>query len=247
MCCYIRALTLFLHFFIPRLVINKNFIEEEEMKLILALVLTSFLGSTAKAGCWNECVGLSIGGKCYGGKTKVCNWSGWQSDMKHVQDDVVTFTKDIDREWKSLYRRNLPENVRHVINSTAILFAGAYTLGVIPEAIGGTLLYIVARTKYRADKGKTIHDVENPWIKELEEKGNGLITATESQIALSHQNALDIFKTKIDDARVYEDYLICLVGSSSRSDALRNCYIDLDNKLHKIKNEAVLEVLDSEL
>lgn len=219
------------------------------MKRVIGLILSCmiFSSSQAYAGCWTQCLGLSIGGTCYGPKQKVCNWSGWQKDIDHVGKELSRFTKDVDREWKGLYRRNLPKNVRQVINSSTILFAGAYALGVVPEAIGGTLLYIVGRTVSRADKGKAVHDDDKPWVKKLEEQGNAMIMAVETEIALSHGEAQSVFLEKIDNERVYDKYLSCLVDSTSKTQALKDCYLELGNTLHTIKNEAIVEVLDSEI
>jgi hypothetical protein len=194
-----------------------------------------------------QCFGAKINGHCIGGKTKVCNWSGWKEDIERTGKDLEKFAQNIDREWKRIYRNNLPENIRQTINSATILFAGAYALGVSPEVMGYALTAVVGRTVVRSVMGKEIHSDDKPWIEDLEKKGNALIASTEASIAVSYGDAQRVFKEEIDNQRIWTDYLQCLSSSASETEAIRECYIDLDDKLHNLKREVVLKVLQSEL
>ena len=220
----------------------------KRFKLILAMVLSMSFANSASAGCWMQCVGVKVNGHCYGGKTKMCNWAGWENDMNSVGKSLNDFTVKLDVEWKKLYRNNLPNNVRDVINTTAVLFSGAYLLGVTPQTVGGALVLIGGRAVIRGQQGKSIHSPESPWITELEQKGNALITSYESAIAVTHKDAESIFRSEIDSRGIYTPtFLNCLTSSTSRSQALLDCYMPLDETLFNLKKEVTFQVLTSEI
>ena len=221
----------------------------KRFKMIIAMVLSlSVFSNNAYAGCWMQCVGVSVNGNCIGAKTKVCNWEGWEDDIKDAGKALNDFTVNIEREWKDLYRRNLPENIRDVINTTTILFAGAYLLGVTPEGIGTVLAVIAGRAVIRSESGKKIHDDSRPWIADLEEKGNALVTSYETAIAITHKDAQHIFRREIDIRGIYSPiYLNCLKTSTSQAQAILDCFVPLEETLFNLKKEVTVQVLSSEI
>ena len=218
------------------------------MKSKILSILLAFLivSESAFAGCWMECLGVKVNGQCIGAKTKMCNWSGYEEDVARVGSDIQGFENHLSDEWRNLYAKALPENVRKAINSTSIFLASAYFLGVDPTLIGGVLGVVVTRSVLRGEQAKTIHTPEKPWIKQLDEQGNSEMTQTEAQIALSHQDAKVIFQTALDERGVWLTYVSCLAGSTTQQEAFRSCYMPFSKSLFEVKNAVLEQVLNSE-